>query len=358
MASNSLGNIIKVTSYGESHGEGGTGVVIDGFPAGFPIDMQLIRKQLDRRKPGQSPLSTDRKENDQFRFLSGVFEGMTTGHPICIHIPNTDSRSSDYDHLKEVYRPSHADYVYERKYGIRDHRGGGRSSARITAAWVAAGALCEQWLKDLGIDIVAYTEQIHKIRAVVPEVVGRSQVDQSLVRCPDPEASVKMEELVAQMKEEGDSVGGIIGCRVYGLPAGLGDPVFAKLNATLSHALFSINAVKGVEIGGGFDMATKKGSEVNDAFESDESIRTTTNFSGGIQGGISNGETVSMRIAFKPTATIRKSQNTVNKSGDQIKLEASGRHDPCVLPRAVPIVESMVSLVIADHVLLHRSSKI
>lgn len=346
---NTLGTHIRLTSFGESHGAV-IGAVLDGFPAGFEIDFTYIQHQLDRRKPGQSSITSPRKEQDEFSINSGLFEGKSTGAPLHFFIANTDAKPKDYDHLKEVYRPSHADYTYEAKYGIRDYRGGGRSSARVTAGWVAAGALVQDFLQKTGIRIGAYVKQIGGVKAELEtKFYSNNEVDASLVRCPNATYASKMIDEIELAKEKKDSLGGVIECVITGLPAGVGNPVFGKLNSLLAQAMFSINAVKGFEIGGGFEMATKKGSEVNDAFEmSGGKMTTKTNFSGGMQGGISNGMDIVFRVAFKPTATIGTEQQTVNKDGENIRLEAAGRHDPCVVPRAIPIVETMAALVLAD----------
>jgi len=349
---NTIGNKLRLTSYGESHGEA-VGAVLDGFPSNFEPDLDFIRYQLERRRPGRTSLSSQRNEGDDFSVNAGLFEGKTTGSPLHFSIPNNDQNSTDYDHLKDVYRPSHADYTYEAKYGHRDHRGGGRSSARITAAWVAAGALAEDYLRKEGIEIVAYVRQIGTVQLqTVKGKWQKSDVDLSEVHCPDEETSTEMKALIEEAIATKDSLGGQITCIVRNVPAGLGDPVFGKLNARLASAMFSINAVKGFEIGGGFKMTSKKGSEVNDEFEVEgDHLKTTSNNSGGIQGGISNGMDITFNVAFKPTATIGKIQNTANRAGEEVKLEASGRHDPCVLPRAVPIVETMTALVILDTLL-------
>lgn len=359
MARNTLGKILQITSFGESHGPQ-IGVVIDGFPAGFKVDYDAIQGQLNRRKPGQSDITTTRREPDEFQIMSGVFEGKTTGAPITILIPNKDTKSGDYENLKNVYRPSHADFTYEKKYGIRDYRGGGRSSARITAGWVAAGALAQQYLKKVcNLECISWVDSIYNIAANVDEAILQSaQIEASKVRCPDHSASLKMEELIVQAKQSGDSLGGTIRGLIRNCPVGIGEPVFGKLNALLAHAFFSINAVKGVEFGDGFDITTKKGSEVNDEFaEIAGVVRTSSNHSGGIQGGISNGEDITFKIAFKPTATILKEQNTVNDAGEKQVLLARGRHDPCVLPRAVPIVDSMAALVLMDLYLENKISR-
>ena len=347
---NSFGKNIILTSYGESHGKA-VGAILDGFPAGFEIDMSYIQSQLDRRKPGQSALTTSRKESDLLDLQSGVFEGKTTGAPIHFQLLNTDAKPKDYDNLKDIYRPSHADFTYEAKYGIRDYRGGGRSSARITAGWVAAGALVQDYLqKKQGINITSYVSQIV---TVLMEDIGQkytqAQVDSSPVRCPIEKTSEQMIQAVNQAKNSKDSLGGVITCVISGVKPGVGNPVFGKLNAHLAHAIMSINATKGFEIGGGFDMASKLGSEVNDSFVKEgDAIKTKSNFSGGIQGGISNGMDIVFRVAFKPTSTIGVEQSTLNTSQDEVILEASGRHDPCIVPRAVPIVETMAAIVLGD----------
>ena len=350
---NTLGKNIRLTSYGESHGEV-IGAVLDGFPSGFPIDKTFIQYQLDRRKPGQSSIATPRTENDEVIINSGVFEGKTTGAPIHFQIKNTNQNSKDYSHLKEVYRPSHADYTYEARYGIRDYRGGGRSSARVTAGWVAAGALVQDLLvKEKGVYIGAYVHQISTIKLTTqPKYYSPDSVESNIVRCPDAHIAKEMIDTIQQASAQKDSLGGVIECVIKGVPAGLGNPIFDKLNAALAHAMMSINAVKGFEIGGGFEMSSKRGSEVNDSFTlADGKTQTTTNNSGGIQGGISNGMDIVFRVAFKPTATIGVSQQTITNSGEKINLEATGRHDPCVVPRAVPIVETLSALVIGDFLL-------
>ncbi len=347
---NTLGTHIRLTSYGESHGEV-IGAVLDGFPAGFEIDMSFVQAQLNRRKPGQSAISTQRKEQDEVKIISGVFEGKTTGTPLNFVIENTDAKPKDYSALKDVYRPSHADYTYEAKYGIRDYRGGGRSSARVTAGWVAAGALVQDFLeKQQSIKISAYVKQIGTVKLVAePQYRPQNEVDESIVRCLDSDIAPQMIKAIEQAKLEKDSLGGVIECVISGVKVGLGSPLFAKLNAQLAHAMFSINAVKGFEVGGGFEMAEKRGSEVNDEFIfEDGKASTTSNFSGGIQGGISNGMDIVFRVAFKPTATIGVHQKTINTDGAVVDLEAAGRHDPCVVPRAVPIVETLAALVLAD----------
>lgn len=351
---NTLGRILRFTSYGESHGEV-VGGVLDGFPSGFELDLNAIQIQMDRRRPGQSELTTSRNEDDKLHINSGVYEGKTLGSPIHFYLKNKDKRSQDYDALKEVYRPSHADYTYERKYGHRDHRGGGRSSARVTAAWVAAGAMAEQFLAAQGIFICSY---VHSIGECIVEESSqffiKEEVDATAVRCPFLNKASEMQELIEKTRVEKDSLGGVIQTVVKGMPVGLGEPVFEKLSAKLGQALLSINAVKGVEFGGGFDMAKRKGSEVNDAFTARAGrIETSTNYSGGLQGGISNGMNLEFKLAFKPTASIGLSQDTITKDLQEVKLETHGRHDPCVLPRAVPIVEAMTALVLMDAFLIH-----
>jgi chorismate synthase len=350
---NSFGKNIILTSYGESHGKA-VGAILDGFPAGFEIDMSYIQSQLDRRKPGQSALTTSRKESDLLDLQSGVFEGKTTGAPIHFQLLNTDAKPKDYDNLKDIYRPSHADFTYEAKYGIRDYRGGGRSSARITAGWVAAGALVQDYLqKKQGVIISSYVSQIGSVLMEdISQKYTQAQVDSSPVRCPIEKTSEQMIQAVNQAKNSKDSLGGVITCVISGVKPGVGNPVFGKLNAHLAHAIMSINATKGFEIGGGFDMASKLGSEVNDSFVKEgDAIKTKSNFSGGIQGGISNGMDIVFRVAFKPTSTIGVEQSTLNTSQDEVILEASGRHDPCIVPRAVPIVETMAALVLGDLVI-------
>ena len=350
---NTLGKNIRLTSYGESHGEV-IGAVLDGFPPGFTLDKSFIQYQLDRRKPGQSSISTPRTENDEVIINSGVFEGKTTGAPIHFQIKNTNQNPKDYSHLKEVYRPSHADYTYEARYGLRDYRGGGRSSARVTSGWVAAGALVQDLLvKEKGICVGAYVKQISTIKLTTePQYYSLDIVESNMVRCPDAKIAKEMIDAIQQAKADKDSLGGVIECVIKGVPAGLGNPVFDKLSSALAHAMMSINAVKGFEIGGGFEMSSMRGSEVNDAFYSENGKPITdTNNSGGIQGGISNGMNIVFRVAFKPTATIGMEQKTITKSGEEISLEATGRHDPCVVPRAVPIVETLAALVIGDFLL-------
>lgn len=353
MAGNSFGTLFKLSSFGESHGTA-IGGMIDGCPSGLTIDLDAVQHQLDRRKPGQSSITTARKESDTVQFLSGIFEGKSTGTPIGFIIPNQDQQSADYSTLKDVYRPSHADYTYEAKYGIRDYRGGGRSSARETACRVVAGAVASQFLETKHIRISAFVSQVGSVSSDMPtQLPSESQVDASIVRCPDIHAATQMEVLILEMKQAGDTIGGVITCMIEGVPAGLGEPVFDKLHADLGKAMLSINAVKGFEIGNGFSSVKMKGSEHNDVFNRDAAgkIRTQTNHSGGIQGGISNGEIIWFKVAFKPVASIAMIQETLNTSHEKTQIEIPGRHDPCVVPRAVPIVESMAALVIADHFL-------
>ncbi|MBX7182492.1 MAG: chorismate synthase [Bacteroidia bacterium] len=359
MAGNSFGTLFKVTTFGESHGAY-IGVTIDGCPAGLELDMDYIQSQLDRRKPGQSALSSQRKESDSAQFISGVFEGKTLGTPITVLLPNEDARSKDYQNLENAFRPSHADFTYQSKYGIRDYRGGGRSSARETAARVIAGTIAELLLSRIGIAITAYVSSISTLSMdESPVVFSKSQIDASPVRCPIPGLAEKMEKRIAETRKEGDSVGGIITCIIQHCPVGLGEPVFDKLQADLAKAMLSINAVKGFEYGSGFAGTQWKGSEHNDRFVAFENqVKTQTNFSGGIQGGISNGMDIYFRVAFKPTATILKPQTTIDSGLQPIDLQVQGRHDPCVVPRAVPIVESMAAIVLADHLLRHKSSRI
>lgn len=356
MASNTIGSILKFTSFGESHGVA-VGGVLDGFPAGITIDEDFIQAAMNRRRPGQSHISTSRNESDRVEFLSGIFDGKSTGHPISIFIRNADAKSEDYSEIKDLYRPSHADYTFQNKYGIRDYRGGGRSSARVTAAWVAAGAIAELLLKEkTNIDVAAYVSSVHQINMPSAGIFySREHIDMNIVRCPDQATAVQMIAEIEKAKTEGDSLGGIITCVIRNCPIGLGDPVFEKLNARLAAAMFSIPAVKGFELGDGFDIIRQKGSEVNDAFiQNRKNIHTSSNHSGGIQGGISNGEEILFKVAFKPTSTISKTQNTVNKEGENVILSAVGRHDPCVLPRAVPIVEALAIFTLTDLYLSNR----
>lgn len=351
---NTFGNIFRLTSFGESHGAG-VGGIIDGCPAGIELDPEFIQQELDRRRPGQSSITTPRKEADKVHFLSGIYDGKTTGTPIGFVIWNDNQHSSDYDNMKEVFRPSHADYTYQTKYGIRDHRGGGRSSARETIARCVAGAIAKLILKQEGISIQAYTSQVGNIKLEGSYQDYDLQLTESNpVRCPDPIKAEEIQQLIMQMKAKGDTVGGIITCVAKGVPVGLGEPVFGKLHAALGGAMLSINAVKGFEYGDGFEAARYRGSERNDRFFNDNGkINTRTNHSGGIQGGISNGQDIYFRVAFKSVATILMEQETVTSSGEDTLLKARGRHDACVLPRAVPIVEAMTAMVLADYLLLN-----
>ncbi len=352
-----FGHLFRISTFGESHG-GGVGVVIEGCPPRLELSAAEIQVELDRRRPGQSKITTPRKEADECEILSGLFEGKTLGTPIAILVRNKDQRSQDYDEMMVKYRPSHADATYDAKYGIRNWQGGGRSSARETVGRVAAGAIAKKILKETaGVEIVAYVKRIKDLEGVVdPETVTLEQVESNIVRCPDANCADRMVELIEQMRDQGDSIGGVVECVVRGMPKGLGDPVFDKLEADLAKAVMSLPATKGFEIGSGFAGTLLTGSEHNDEFYTDShgNIRTTTNRSGGIQGGISNGEHILLRIAFKPTATIRKAQQTVTNTGEEVTLAAKGRHDPCVLPRAVPMVEAMVALVLCDHLLRQR----
>ncbi|MCB2376059.1 chorismate synthase [Hymenobacter sp. BT635] len=357
---NTFGTLFRITTFGESHGPG-IGVVIDGCPAGIAVDVATIQAALDRRRPGQSELTTPRREADQVEVLSGLFEGHTTGTPIGLFIRNQDQASHDYSHIEHAYRPSHADYTYDQKYGRRDYRGGGRSSARETAARVAAGAVAAQFLAQQGIRALSYVSQVGAVAVPVGyEQLDLGLIDSNMVRCPHPETAEQMTELIRQVRDRHDTVGGLVTGVVLGVPAGLGEPVFDKLHAELGKAMLSINAVKGFEYGSGFAGTLLFGSEHNDAFYTDEqgTVRTRTNHSGGIQGGISNGQDVYFRVAFKPVATILQPQTTINDQGEEITLAGKGRHDPCVLPRAVPIVDAMTNLVLADMVLRARANKV
>jgi len=360
MAGNSFGEVFRITTFGESHGAA-IGVVLDGCPAGLEIDMDYLQQELDRRRPGQSAITTQRKESDKFKILSGVYEGKSIGSPIAIVIPNEDSKPEDYDHLKDAYRPSHADYTYQEKYGIRDHRGGGRASARETAARVVAGAIAKLLLRKYNITIQAYVSAVGEITLSKPyEEMNLGNTESNIVRCPDSDTAERMIALIQDMRAKGDTLGGAVSCVITGSPAGLGEPVFDKLHADLGKAMLSINAVKGFEYGSGFGGTRLRGSEHNDAFTHDTEGRviTTTNHSGGIQGGISNGMDIYFTVAFKPVATIIQDQASVDSAGHDITLHGKGRHDPCVVPRAVPIVEAMAALVLADHLLRARLSRI
>lgn len=358
MPGNAFGKLFRITTFGESHGPA-IGVVIDGCPPGLEIDMDFLQLQLRRRRPGQSRITSQRKEEDIPEILSGIFEGRSTGTPIAMLIRNADSRSDDYAHLREAYRPSHADYTYDAKYGFRDYRGGGRASARETAARVAAGAIAMMLLRREKIEIRAYVRSVGELTLQKEYAVqDLGTVDDTIVRCPDPELAEAMIRYIAEIRKQGDTVGGTVRCVVQNCPAGLGDPVFNKLHAELGKAMFSINAVKGVEFGSGFGGTKMRGSEHNDIFDTDPAthqVITRTNHSGGIQGGISNGMEIYFTVAFKPVATILRPQESINREGEKIILEGRGRHDPCVVPRAVPIVESMCALVLADQLLLQRA---
>lgn len=358
MRGNSFGQAFKVHTFGESHGAA-IGVVIDGCPAGLPISLDALQAELDRRRPGQSALTTDRKEEDRVSVLSGIMDGMTLGTPITLILHNKDSRSADYESLKGLYRPSHADFTWDAKFGRRDHRGGGRSSARETAARVAAGSVARQLLALEGVDVLAWVSQVGPLRLPLDfEPQDRSQVEAHSSRCPDPATADRIENLISELKQEGDSVGGIVSCRIDGAAPGWGEPVFDKLGADLGKAILSINACKAFEIGSGFEGCSRKGSEINDPFiVSDGAIRTSSNHSGGIQGGISNGMPIRFRAGFKPVASIGLPQSTVTQEGKPTTLTVSGRHDPCVLPRAVPIVEAMAALVLADHFLRQKTAR-
>ncbi len=354
MAGNSFGTFFKLTTFGESHGEA-IGGIIEGCPAGLKLDFDAIQKEMQRRKPGQSAITTQRKEADEVIFLSGIFEGTTTGTPIGFQIKNTNQKSKDYSHNNEVYRPSHADFTYDKKYGLRDYRGGGRSSARETANWVVAGAVAKQLIRE--IEINAFVSSVGDVFIDKPyQELNFSKTETNAVRCPDSASAERMEAYIKQIKKAGDTVGGTITCVIKNAPIGLGEPVFDKLHARLGQAMLSINAVKGFEYGSGFCGARMKGSEHNDTFQEDGT--TKTNLSGGIQGGISNGMDIYFRVAFKPVATIMQTQDTIDSSGNKAEIQGKGRHDPCVVPRAVPIVEAMAALVLADFYLINKLSKI
>lgn len=354
MAGNTYGTIFKLSTFGESHGKA-IGGVIDGCPAGVELDLDAIQRDLDRRKPGQSAIVTQRNEPDEVEFFSGIFEGKTTGTPIGFAIHNTNQKSKDYSHIKDSYRPSHADYVYDEKYGIRDYRGGGRSSARETASRVVAGAIAKQFLNPLSIN--AYVSAVGNLQLETdPSTVDLTEIEKNPVRCPDQAKAAEMEAYIKQIRKEGDTIGGVVTCVIKKVPVGLGEPVFDKLHAELGKAMLSINAVKGFEYGSGFEGTSMKGSAHNDLFNTDGT--TKTNQSGGVQGGISNGMNIYFRVAFKPVATIMQNQETINSKGDTVAMQGKGRHDPCVVPRAVPIVEAMAALVLADFTLLKRTNKI
>ena len=354
MAGNTFGRLFRVTTFGESHGKA-LGGIIDGCPAGITLNFEAIQAELDRRKPGQSKIVTQRKEPDSVEFYSGVFEGKTTGTPIGFAIHNTNQKSKDYSHIKDSYRPSHADYVYDKKYGFRDYRGGGRSSARETVSRVVAGAIAKQLLPDIKIN--AFVSQVGELKLDKGyEKLDFSNIESNPVRCPDPKMASQMEDYIKAIKKEGDTIGGVITCVAKNVPIGLGEPVFDKLHAELGKAMLSINAVKGFEYGSGFEGVTMKGSAHNDSFNSDGT--TKTNKSGGVQGGISNGMDIYFNVAFKPVATVLQGYETIDKDGNKVETQGKGRHDPCVVPRAVPIVEAMTALVLADYSLLARTNKI
>jgi chorismate synthase len=356
--SNTFGKLFRITTYGESHGRA-IGVIIDGCPAGLVIDEAFLQAELDRRKPGQSKITTQRKEDDVCTILSGVFEGKSTGTPISLMIENQDQRSKDYSHIADKFRPSHADYTYEVKYGVRDYRGGGRSSARETAARVAAGAIAKLFLQHYGVSIHGYVSQVGSIKAPHYSVLDLSRVEENIVRCPDAAVAAQMIDLIDQVRLERDTIGGVVTCVIRNTPVGLGEPVFDKLHAELGKAMLSINAVKGFEYGSGFDGVQLRGSQHNDEYYNEGGrIRTKTNLSGGIQGGISNGEDIYFNVAFKPVATIMQDQRSVDTDGNETIVSGKGRHDPCVVPRAVPIVEAMAALVLADFMLRGRAVKI
>lgn len=354
---NTFGHLFRITTFGESHG-GGVGVIIDGCPPRLSLDISEIQQELDRRRPGQSKITTPRKESDTCEILSGVFEGQTLGTPIMIMVKNKDTRPQDYDEMAKKYRPSHADATYDAKYGIRNWQGGGRSSARETIGRVAAGAIAKKILKQVAnVEIIGYVKRIKDLEAAIdPATVTLEQVESNIVRCPHPDRAQQMIQLIEDIRDQGDSIGGVVECVVRNAPTGLGSPVFDKLEADLAKAVMSLPASKGFEIGSGFAGTLLTGSQHNDEFYIDDTgaVRTLSNRSGGVQGGISNGELIILRVAFKPTATIRKEQKTVTREGSETTLAAKGRHDPCVLPRAVPMVEAMVALVLCDHLLRHH----
>ena len=362
MAGNTYGTLFKLTTFGESHGVA-LGGIIDGCPAGLEINLDFIQSELQRRKPGQSHITTQRKEEDEVKILSGVFEGKTTGHPIGFVIENTNQKSNDYEHIKDAYRPSHADFTYQEKYGIRDYRGGGRSSARETACRIVGGAIAKLFLNHYQVSIDAYVSQVGHIKLdKLYTELDLTKTEESIVRCPEKDIADKMISYIEDIRKQGDTIGGIVSCVIKGTPVGLGEPVFDKLHAELGKAMLGINAVKGFEYGEGFNSVNFKGSEMNDAFVASSTSttkqKTKTNHSGGIQGGVSNGEDIYFNVAFKPVATIMRDQQTIDSKGNEVTIKGKGRHDPCVLPRAVPIVESMAALVIADFVLRNKVSKL
>jgi chorismate synthase len=357
--SNSFGKIFKITTYGESHGVG-VGVIIDGCPAGVEVDEVFLQAEMQRRKPGQSKITTQRKEEDVVEILSGVFDGMTTGTPIALAIRNTNQKSKDYSHIKDSFRPSHADFTYQEKYGVRDYRGGGRSSARETAARVAAGAIAKMYLQQAGVKVQAYVSQVGSLKLDKSyQEMDLDKAEENIVRCPDPQTAEQMIQHIDETRKNRDTIGGIVSCVITGTPVGLGEPVFDKLHAILGQGMLSINAVKGFEYGSGFEGVKMYGSEHNDPFKSEEGkVETTTNHSGGVQGGISNGQDIYFNVAFKPIATIMNDQESIDKDGNTVVVEGKGRHDPCVVPRAVPIVEAMAALTIADFMLRAKTNKI
>lgn len=359
MAGNTFGKAFKITTFGESHGKA-IGVIIDGCPAGLPFDEEFVQNELARRRPGQSNIVTQRKESDTAQILSGVFEGKTTGTPLSMVIYNADARSKDYSHIATKYRPSHADFTYQQKYSIRDYRGGGRSSARETAARVAAGAVAKLFLKAQGINIQGYVSQVgHILTKKTYQELDFSNTETTPIRCPDLEVAEKMIDYIKEVRKDGDTIGGIVNAVVMGTPVGLGEPAFDKLHADLAKAMLSINACKGFEYGSGFSGVSMRGSAHNDIFyKEDKQIKTKTNYSGGIQGGISNGMDIYFRVAFKPVATIVSAQESVDEEGNKVEVVGKGRHDPCVVPRAVPIVEAMTALVLADHLLRQRMTQV
>lgn len=361
MAGNIFGQLFRITTFGESHG-GAVGVVVDGCPPGLEISQEEIQKELDRRKPGQSSITSPRQEQDEIHILSGLMDGKTTGTPILLLAYNKDAKSEDYLHLKDLYRPGHADYTFQKKYGIRDWKGSGRASARETLGRVAAGAIAKKYLKEkLGIEILSFVEQVGDIKTDIDfNQVTMDEIESNIVRCPDQQTAEKMIRLIEQVRDEGDSIGGVVRGVIKHVPIGLGEPVFDKLPADLGKAMMSINAVKGFEIGSGFEGVKLKGSQHNDEFYINEegNVRTKTNNAGGTLGGISNGETIYFRVAIKPVSTIKKQQHTVNKNDEEVTLEATGRHDPCVLPRAIPIVDAMSALVIMDHYLRQKAQNL
>ncbi len=361
MAGNTFGQLFRITTFGESHG-GAVGVVVDGCPPGLEISTEEIQHELDKRKPGQSSITSQRKEQDEIHILSGLMDGKTAGTPILLLAYNKDAKSEDYFHLKDLYRPGHADYTFEKKYGIRDWKGSGRASARETLGRVAAGAIAKKYLKKkLGIEILSFVEQVGNIKTDIDfNHVTMNKIESNIVRCPDQQIAEKMIKLIEQVRDEGDSIGGVVRGVIKHVPVGLGEPVFDKLHADLGKGMLSINAVKGFEIGSGFEGVKLKGSQHNDEFyvDSEGDVRTKTNHAGGTLGGISNGETIYFRVAIKPVSTIKKQQHTVNKNNEEIELEATGRHDPCVLPRVVPIVDAMSALVILDHYLRNKAQNL